>query len=101
MGLIQATKETGPLYYAAVEKDEVKAVGMTNPGEITISGMELISDAKEPKFIGKVAEVLKTTQAEAETAIRACKEELTSHWPIWKQGGGLGYGEAGMEGKTP
>lgn len=44
-----------PLYHAAVAANTVHAAGVTQIGELTVSGMELRADADENAFLGKVA----------------------------------------------
>jgi hypothetical protein len=78
---IQATKETGPLYHAAIEKDTVMAIGITNPGEITVSGMKLISNTKSAGFIDLVAAVaIKSSKTVIEEMWKDCEQLIATPW---------------------
>lgn len=44
-----------PLFHAAISGNDILAAGITQIGDMTISGMTLLSDADENAFLGKVA----------------------------------------------
>ena len=76
MDMIQATKETGPLYHVAWDEDKVLAIGITNPGEITISGFALVSDADETRLHDKLADAMIISVIEAVQKITIEKDKL-------------------------
>ena len=82
MGTIQATKITGPLYHVAWDKDKVLAVGITNPGEITVSGLSLVSDADQMRLPNKLANAMTISVTEATQKITIEKDKLTLSDPI-------------------
>lgn len=76
MNIVQATKETGPLYHVAWDKDKVLAVGITNPGEITVSGLALVSDSDEAGLLDKLVSAMNISVVEAAQKISVEKARL-------------------------